>query len=79
MRYEVIYEAAFEVKRFYEHTSPLTPQRLICYSLRLFALWHETVSFWFTAVGGPQLIKADKPRSIIYAVILHEVYSALGW
>ena len=32
----------------------------------------------FTAVSGPQLIKADKPRSIIYAVIVHEVYFALS-
>jgi len=35
--------------------------------------------FSFTAVSGPQLIKADKPRSIIYAVIIHEVYFALSW
>jgi len=35
-------------------------------------------SFKFTAVSGPQLIWADKPRSIIYAVILHEVCSALS-
>jgi len=35
-------------------------------------------SFGFTAVCGPQLIKASKPRSIIYAVIVHEVYFALG-
>jgi len=33
--------------------------------------------FSFTAVSGPQLIRANEPRSIIYAVILHEVYSAL--
>jgi len=34
---------------------------------------------WFTAVvGGPQVIWAEKPRSIIYAVILHEVCSALS-
>jgi hypothetical protein len=32
----------------------------------------------FTAVCGPQLSKADKPRSIIYAVIVHEVYFALA-
>jgi len=25
------------------------------------------------------MIKADEPRSIIYAVILHEVCSALDW
>ena len=30
-----------------------------------------------TAVSGPQVIKADEPRSIIYAVILHEVCFAL--
>ena len=35
--------------------------------------------FSLTAGGGPQVIKADEPRSIIYAVILHEVYFALGW
>ena len=35
-------------------------------------------SFSFTAVSGPQLIKAIKPRSIIYAVIVHEVYFALA-
>lgn len=29
--------------------------------------------FSFTALSGPQLSKADKPRSIIYAVIVHEV------
>jgi len=34
--------------------------------------------FGFTAVSGPQLSKADKPRSIIYAVIVHEVYFALA-
>ena len=34
--------------------------------------------FSFTAVSGPQQIKADKPRSIIYAVIVHEVYFALA-
>ena len=27
----------------------------------------------FTAVSGPQLSKDDKPHSIIYAVIVHEV------
>ena len=32
----------------------------------------------FTAVSGPQLSKADKPHSIIYAVIVHEVYFALS-
>jgi hypothetical protein len=32
----------------------------------------------FTAVSGPQLSKAIKPRSIIYAVIVHEVYFALA-
>ena len=31
-----------------------------------------------TAVSGPQLSKASKPRSIIYAVIVHEVYFALS-
>jgi hypothetical protein len=31
-----------------------------------------------TAVCGPQMIKADEPRSIIYAVIFHEVYFALS-
>ena len=30
-----------------------------------------------TAVSGPLLSKASKPRSIIYAVIVHEVYFAL--
>src|ERR1700730_7231908 len=35
-------------------------------------------SFSFTAVSGPQLTKAIKPRSIIYAVIVHEVYFALA-
>jgi hypothetical protein len=34
--------------------------------------------FGFTAVSGPQLIRAAKPRSIIYAVIVHEVYFALS-
>jgi hypothetical protein len=34
--------------------------------------------FSLTAGGGPQVIWADKPRSIIYAVILHEVCSALS-
>jgi hypothetical protein len=34
--------------------------------------------FSFTAVCGPQVIKADEPRSIIYAVIVHEVYFALS-
>ena len=34
--------------------------------------------FGFTAVSGPQMIKADEPRSIIYAVIVHEVYFALS-
>ena len=34
--------------------------------------------FSFTAVNGPQLSKADKPHSIIYAVIVHEVYFALS-
>lgn len=33
--------------------------------------------FSFTAVSGPQLSKG-KPRSIIYAVIVHEVYFALS-
>ena len=32
----------------------------------------------FTAVCGPQLSKAIKPRSIIYAVLVHEVYFALS-
>jgi hypothetical protein len=35
--------------------------------------------FSFTAVCGPQVIKANKPRSIIYAVIIHEVYFALSF
>jgi len=35
--------------------------------------------FWSTAVSGPQMIKASEPRSIIYAVILHEVCFALDW
>jgi hypothetical protein len=34
--------------------------------------------FSFTAGSGPQLSKAVKPRSIIYAVIVHEVYFALA-
>jgi len=29
------------------------------------------------AVSGPQVSKASKPRSIIYAGIVHEVYFAL--
>ena|GEM_PF-2986562 len=29
-------------------------------------------------LSGPQLSKAVKPRSIIYAVIVHEVYFALS-
>ena len=36
------------------------------------------LGFGFTAVCGPQMIKANKPRSIIYAVIFHEVYFALA-
>jgi len=39
----------------------------------------KLTSFSFTAVCGPQQIKANKPRSIIYAVIVHEVYFALSW
>jgi len=33
------------------------------------------LAFCSTAVSGPQLIKTYEPRSIIYAVILHEVCS----
>ncbi len=34
--------------------------------------------FSFYRRSGPQLSKANKPHSIIYAVIVHEVYFALS-
>jgi len=64
------------VSRGKKHTSTVTPERPTkivnswLFDMRLLVL----VS---TALSGPQLIKANKPRSIIYAVIVHEVKSAL--
>jgi hypothetical protein len=54
----------------------MTPKRLRYSSCLLFDM--RLIVFRFTAVSGPQVIKADKPRSIIYAVIVHEVYFALS-
>jgi hypothetical protein len=47
--------------------------KIVCSSL-----FDMRLLFSFTAVSGPQLIKANEPRSIIYAVIVHEVYFALS-
>lgn len=41
-------------------------------------LFDMRLMFSFTVVSGPQLSKAIKPHSIIYAVIVHEVYFALS-
>src|SRR6266542_1858488 len=49
-----------------------------CFSVLCSLFDMRLLVFSFTAVSGPQLIKADKPRSIIYAVIVHEVYFALS-
>src|SRR6266542_14 len=49
-----------------------------CFSVLCSLFDMRLLVFSFTAVSGPQLIKADKPRSIIYAVIVHEVYFALA-
>src|SRR5437016_6318446 len=73
---EVIYEALIEVKgSSAEFTrdaeAPVDVAVCLLFDMRL------TV-FSFTAVSGPQLIKASEPRSIIYAVIVHEVYFALS-
>jgi hypothetical protein len=73
---EVIYEALIEVKRFEDKTPPWRQSahdQLVCSSL-----FDMRLLVKFTAVCGPQLIKADEPRSIIYAAILHEVYFALS-
>jgi hypothetical protein len=53
----------------------VTPVRLR--ALVKLLLFDMRLLFGSTAVSGPQVIKADEPRSIIYAVILHEVCSAL--
>src|ERR1043165_3188621 len=45
----------------------------------VFGSFFDMRLFGSTAVSGAQVIKADEPRSIIYAVILHEVCSALYW
>ena len=73
---EVIYEALIEVKRFLDKTPPWrqsAPDQLVCSSL-----FDMRLVVSFTAVSGPQLIKAYEPRSIIYAVSVHEVYFALS-
>jgi hypothetical protein len=52
--------------------APVLPSSFLLFDMRLLV-------FLSTAVSGPQVIKAIKPRSIIYAVIIHEVCSALDW
>jgi len=69
--YEVIYEALIEVKGFLVQSLPVTPKRLCCSSCLLFDM--RLIVFGLPPLAVPQLIKANKPRSIIYAVIVHEV------
>jgi hypothetical protein len=74
---EVIYEASFDVKHFFEQTSDVTP-RSVCVAL-LLSLLFDMRLFGFTyRCLRSSMIEGGKPRSIIYAVSHHEVYSALS-
>ena len=65
------------LSRVFMQTLTATP-RSACVALLLFLLFDMRLFVLTTVVCGSSTDQGGKPRSIIYAVIHHEVYSALS-